>query len=122
MQPSENLTEKNQLKLNNIGEQVTNVNHPTDASALLHKLIYIYQFNNTSEANNGQKNLENSTQCQAERIVLFDHVLSTNSIQQSHKGFMYRKEDLHLNLFIFVIVLLTSLALVYQAFKFDLAQ
>ncbi len=122
MQPSENLTEKNQLKLNNTDEQVTNVNHPTDASAVLHKLIYIYQLNNTSEANHAQKNLENSSQCQAERIVLFDHVLSTNSIQHAHKGFMYRKEDFQMNLFMFVIVLLITLALVYQAFRFDLTQ
>jgi len=122
MQPSENLTEKNQQLVNNTDEQVTNVNHPTDASTLLHKLIYIYQFNNTNEANHAQKINQNSTQCQAERIVLFDHVLSTNSIRQSHKGFMYRKEDFHLNLFIFVIVLLVTLVLVYQAFKFDLTQ
>jgi len=121
MQPSENLTEKNQLKLNSTDEQVANVNHPTDASAFLHKLIYIFQFNNTSEVNNGQKNLQNSTQCQAEKIVFFDHVLSTNSIQQSH-GFMYRKEDLRFNLFIFAIVLLSVLVLLYQAFKFDLTQ
>ena len=117
MQPSENLTEKNQQLVNNTGEQVTNVNHPSDASKLLHKLIYIYQFNNTSEAN-----FENSIQCQAERIILFDHVLSTNSIQHAHKGFMYRKEDFHLNLFIFLIVLLVTLVLVYQAFRFDLTQ
>ncbi len=122
MQPSESLTEKNQLKLNNTDEQVTNINHPTDASAFLHKLIYIYQFNNTNEANHAQKIIQNSTQCQAERIVLFDDVLSTNSIQHAHKGFMYRKEDLHLNLFLFVIVLFVTLVLVYQAFKFDLSQ
>ncbi len=115
MQPSENLTEKNQLhqlKLNT-DEQVAN---QSDASAFVHKLIYIYQFNNTSEANHAQKNLEN---CQ--EIILLDHVLSTNSIQQSH-GFMYRKEDLRFNLFIFAIVLLSVLVLLYQAFKFDLTQ
>ena len=119
MQPSENLTEKNRQLVNNTDEQVTN---PSDASAFVHQPIYIFQFNNTSEANHAQKNLENSTQCQAERIVLSDHVLSTNSIQRAHKGFMYRKEDFHLNLFLFVIVLLVTLVLVYQAFKFDLTQ
>ena len=116
------LTEKNQLhqlKLN-ADEQVTNVNHPFDASCL-QRLIYISEFNNMNEtirfdSYNPQKN---SIKCQAERIILLDNVLSTNLIQQSH-GFVYRKENFHLNLFIFAIVLLSTLCLVYQAFKVDL--
>jgi hypothetical protein len=66
MQPSENLTEKNQQLVINTDEQVTN---PSDASTFVHQLIYIYQFNNTSEANNAQKNLENSIQFRLSQYV-----------------------------------------------------
>jgi hypothetical protein len=124
MRSSEFITEKNQLnhlKLNT-DKQVTNVNNPSDAP-FLHKLIYVYQFKNANEATRfeheiAQKNL-NPIQCQAESIVLLDHVLSTNSIQHTSHGFMYRRENFHLNLFIFVIVLLSTLVLVLQAFKVD---
>jgi hypothetical protein len=116
------ITEKNQLhqlKLNT-DEQVANVNHPSNAS-FLNKLIYISQYKNTNKAIQFDScNAPiNSIQFQTERIILFDDVSSTNSIQQRH-AFMYRKEDFNLNLFIFVIVLVATLVLVYQAFKADL--
>ena len=116
------MTEKNQLhqlKLNTC-EQVTNVNHHFDAS-YLQKLIYISEFNNMNEAIRfySYSPQKNSIKCQTERIILLDNVLSTNSIQQSH-GFIYRKENLNLNLFIFSIVLLFTIVLVYQAFKVEL--
>jgi hypothetical protein len=118
MQPSENLTEKNQMhQLNpNTDEQVAK----SQVASFLNKLIYISQYKNTNKAIQFDScNVPiNSIKCQTEIIILLDDVSSTNSIQQTH-GFMYRKEDFNLNLFIFVIVLVFTLVLVYQADLID---